>query len=695
MMRTGLVGRLLILFGLGCVALTLPLRPGYAAAAKKDTSRGRDGFNTPAAVKKNYVLKGRVRHDERRRRMVFGGSGWVATKRPFSNHVEVAGRVLVPGAINTTRDEIGLLLRHRRKNTNYGVSLVYGREHPATGSLTIVRNGMIVARTHIEIKRGVWYRLYARTDGLRITAEARPLDVPDSPVSRLTYPLDGQWRAGGGIGFAHVGRGTAVDDLAITELGHLAPEQALRQLLPRPVLDARPTFVALYWKAWEIALTKVRYGTAANGFVPTWLDEGAGPSLYQWDTCFMTMFAVYAQGALPGIESLDNFYRKQHADGFICRELRERDGRDAVARGADDAINPPLFAWAEWRYYRLTGDGSRLGSVLWVLSRYYDWIAVNRQGVAGLPRQTNAGSGMFNSPRYGSGWVDLAAQQAHTALTLYWIAAQLGDIRTQYKYAREYMRLRDAIERACWHETDGLYYDLDETGEQVRIKTPAAFWPMLARVPGPERVERLISHMNSRDEFLRSHRVPSLSAEHADYDPAGGSWRGAVWAPTNFMIVKGLEACGRHDEARLIALNHLTMMAQVFSDTGTIWENYAPDRAAPGSPAKRDFVGWSGCGPIALLIENVLGLHADGAADTLTWRIREPGRHGIDNFRFGDNTVTLICEAPASPAGQRTITVLTTSPFVLVLDTPTGRMVRRITARTTRFQIVTTAPRPQ
>ena len=47
-------------------------------------------------------------------------------------------------------------------------------------------------------------------------------------------------------------------------------------------------------------------------------------------------------------------------------------------------------------------------------------------------------------------------------------------------------------------------------------------------------------------------------------------------------------------EARTIALNHVDNVLQVFQKTGTVWENYAPESAAPGEPAKPDFVGWTG-----------------------------------------------------------------------------------------------------
>ena len=64
---------------------------------------------------------------------------------------------------------------------------------------------------------------------------------------------------------------------------------------------------------------------------------------------------------------------------------------------------------------------------------------------------------------------------------------------------------------------------------------------------------------------------------------------------------------------------YLTAMADVFRTTGTVWENYAPELPyRHGQPAKADFVGWTGDGPIALLIENVLGFRSDGVRAILS-----------------------------------------------------------------------------
>ncbi|MBD3422765.1 MAG: hypothetical protein GF398_21845 [Chitinivibrionales bacterium] len=155
-------------------------------------------------------------------------------------------------------------------------------------------------------------------------------------------------------------------------------------------------------------------------------------------------------------------------------------------------------------------------------------------------------------------------------------------------------------------------------------------------------------------------------------------WR--AWAPTNYMVTKGLEAYGYHDIARELAQKHVEGMAQVYAryPTQSIWEAYAPDTLVPstrigsktwhsGGTVKPDFVGWSACGPVAMLIENILGIHVDAAADSLCWHVRDSGRHGIRNLRFGDNTVSLICEDRPAPLDTLHLTVETDSRFTLAV----------------------------
>jgi len=83
-----------------------------------------------------------------------------------------------------------------------------------------------------------------------------------------------------------------------------------------------------------------------------------------------------------------------------------------------------------------------------------------------------------------------------------------------------------------------------------------------------------------------------------------------------------------------------------------------------GNPSSPDFVGWSGIAPTAFFIEYGIGIKADAASNAITWTVTSPKRVGIERFRFGGNTVSLIC-AEADVNGKRAITITSEKPFVL------------------------------
>ena len=78
--------------------------------------------------------------------------------------------------------------------------------------------------------------------------------------------------------------------------------------VPEVVLDEDPDLAEFSAFAWESALRHVarREGVPQSPY----MDEGFAPNrIWIWDTCFMALFARYAPDLLPGVASLDNFYR--------------------------------------------------------------------------------------------------------------------------------------------------------------------------------------------------------------------------------------------------------------------------------------------------------------------------------------------------------------------------------------------------
>lgn len=441
--------------------------------------------------------------------------------------------------------------------------------------------------------------------------------------------------------------------------------------LPKPVLDDHPEWIELYNKAWQIASKKIEHGKPENGFVESYMDAAFNSDIFQWDTAFITMFGKYSNGEFPSIESLENFYLKQHEDGYICREISKYDGKDITFRVFDDTVNPPIFSWAEWENYTVTGDSSRFTklvngkTVLQHIIDNYNWIKNNRRRDNGLYWTTPLASGADNTPNEGHTWVDLSAQQALNAYYIAKMAEKIGDLQTRDTFNNEYNELKQLINNKLWDKQNGFYHNLNQDGSFLMCKTPAGFWPMIAGIPDKNQLDKITDHIVNPNEFWRKHVIPSLSADDPKFSVAGDYWLGAVWAPWMIQTVKGLELNGYDKLAQDISINHVNNIYEVYQNTGTIWENYSADLAKQGSPARGEFVGWTGGGPIQLLIENILGIRVDAPKDSLTWDINLTERNGIENFHFGDNIVSIVSDKRNSELSPANITVTTNNKFTL------------------------------
>lgn len=474
-----------------------------------------------------------------------------------------------------------------------------------------------------------------------------------------------------------------------------------RAALPSPIADASPEYVELYWRTWALAFDHFKQPPAGSPFVSNYVDEAFSPSVFQWDTFFMLMFARYGHAVFPAVQSLDNFYSRQYENGYICREIQEADGADFVFVGREHTVNPPLFAWAEVESYKVTGDSSRFASVLPALMKYAEWLELHRRKNGtkhGLYWNTGLGSGMDNLPLSGSGWVDMSAQMTLMYRNLAFICGELGRSKEQQRFSVKADSIAARMNALMWNERDGYYYNLDDNGAHIPLRSIASFWPMLAGIADHAKAVRLLSHLKDPRTFWRPIPFPSLAADEPSYQPDGHYWLGGVWAPTNVMVIKGLERYGRETEnptdhsfgefAHHAAQRYLDALVTVHRQTGTLWENYSPELMMRGNPSQKDFVGWTGCGPIQLFIENVLGFRPDGAHATLTWDLRRIDRHGIERLRFGPVTATLIAQARKGVGTPVEIHVISNRAFQLSVMLDGGAVrIFSITAGTQRLTV--------
>jgi hypothetical protein len=153
------------------------------------------------------------------------------------------------------------------------------------------------------------------------------------------------------------------------------------------------------------------------------------------------------------------------------------------------------------------------------------------------------------------------------------------------------------------------------------------------------------------------------------------------------MVQEGLAVTGQQEFVQALAEKYYNACLTAYHDQGTIMENLAPDK--PVGYGARDFVGWGGIGPVANLIEYMLGLEINAPANTITWRISRLERHGLQNLRFGGFKTDLICEARTSPSDPCHITVKSGGAFVLKVLAGSRTAEKEIHQGTQTFDITT------
>ena len=460
------------------------------------------------------------------------------------------------------------------------------------------------------------------------------------------------------------------------DCGEILPYGAVKDKLPIPVWTGRRDVVDCYYKTWEICWGNLRVGNTDAGYVANFIDTAFNGDLFMWDSSFILMFGKYASRYFDFQRTLDNFYAHQNRDGFITRQLKEQVYGDRFTRDDPVSTGPNIMPWSEWEYYLSTGDKERLGRVFDPLCAYHNWLRLNRSWQDGTYWSCGLACGMDNSPRQESkynvhvshgfmSWIDTCAQQYLSANILNEMSKILGRAAEAESYREEMKLLERVVNEKMWDEQTAFYYDKRRDGTLSGVKTVGSYWTLLAGLVPEERRDRFVAHLDNEWEFKRPNRVPTLSADHPEYNPEGGYWKGAVWAPTNYMVLCGLNRYGYDKLAFEIASEHVDNVVKVFTKTGTVFENYASEAAEKGRPAKSDFVGWTGLSSIAILFEYVFGIHPDAQQRCLLWNVNLVDEHGVKQYPLGDATVDMVCEKRSSAEDAPIIHLTSDKPITL------------------------------
>jgi hypothetical protein len=313
-----------------------------------------------------------------------------------------------------------------------------------------------------------------------------------------------------------------------------------------------------------------------------------------------------------------------------------------------------------------------------VIAGYHRWMRRYRTWQDGGYYSTGWGCGMDNQPRIPGStqlefdhghmtWVDVTFQHLLSAKLLVEMAALLGCKGEAEEFRSEAESLTRLVNEKLWDEEKGFYFDKHSDGSLSDVMSIGSFWALLSGAIPSDRLQRFISHLSDPATFNRPHRVPTLAANAQGYRERGDYWRGSIWAPTNYMVLKGLEHTKQDELAHEIALNHVGSVCEVYRQTGTLWENYAPEATLRGELAAPEFVGWTGVSTITVLLEFVIGLKRSVTSDELVWDIRLTEGHGAERYPIGEKDwLSLYCEARPDVSARPVIRAASTAPIKLM-----------------------------
>lgn len=166
-----------------------------------------------------------------------------------------------------------------------------------------------------------------------------------------------------------------------------------------------------------------------------------------------------------------------------------------------------------------------------------------------------------------------------------------NDISSSEKYNLAAGKRKEAINKYCWNESKGFYFDYDHVlGDQKQSLTLAAVCPLFFNIAGVEQATSVKKVLH--DQFLASGGLKTTTQTTTQqWDAPNG------WAPLQWLAVKGLLNYGHQALAREIASRWMNINEKVYRNTGKMMEKYnvvATDLEAGGGeyPAQDGF-GWT------------------------------------------------------------------------------------------------------
>ncbi len=341
---------------------------------------------------------------------------------------------------------------------------------------------------------------------------------------------------------------------------------------------------AIFYKA--ISVIKANFESAQEDIPCRWSTPDRMPHrrMWLWDSAFHAVGARHLSTRL-GEDALYALFAKQREDGKLS--LAVHPGKMEFE---EHDTQPPIVAWAVWKQFEHSENEGFLERVYTNLARYLQWFEQHRKNSNGLygwyvrtdedPIKAARGgeSGMDNNPRFdtitSNTAVDLCSYLAGEYLVMKKIAKKLGYADDVAKWYRRQQAIVERVNALLWDDEDRFYYDLDQDGKPILIKTPAGLLALHGHIPDHDRAEALRTHLMNPMEFWTFFPVPTVARDEESFSK--DLWRGPTWLNIDLLLFYALEQYGYLEEARLLARTAVDEVNRWYRRTGCIHEYYDP-----------------------------------------------------------------------------------------------------------------------
>jgi len=195
--------------------------------------------------------------------------------------------------------------------------------------------------------------------------------------------------------------------------------------------------------------------------------------------------------------------------------------------------------------------------------------------------------------------VDLNCLLLHLEQTIARAYEQNGNKERAAAYIALHNKRQYAIEKYCWNEKSGFYFDYDWMNRQQKQSlTLAGATPLFINSTSAAQAHKV--SLMIKDKFLQpGGLVSTVETTGQQWDAPNG------WAPLHWMAIKGLENYMETELAKEIATRWIGLNTAVFKRTGKLMEKYnvvdTHLEAGGGEYEGQDGFGWTNGVLLALI----------------------------------------------------------------------------------------------